>query len=351
MSAHSATNNGGDELPQRILVTGAAGFIGSHVAQALVDAGREVVGIDGFIDSYPRWVKERNLLRLRQSPRFTFGELDLRTAPLDDWVEGVDAVVNEAAFAGLPRSWQEVDAYVGCNLLAVQRLIDVCRHHGVRRFVQASTSSVYGLEAVGDELAPLRPVSPYGMSKLAAEHLLLSHVHAHDFPATILRYFSIYGPRQRPDMAYHIIIERLRRGEPISVFGDGHQSRSNTFVADCVAGTLAALSGAEVGEAYNIGGGVRLELAEAITIMADILGATPELRFGPPRAGDQRTTLADTSKARETFGYLPTVDPIAGLAVQVRWHVDVAWGDRVDQRDASRATPPAPLVAAGREGR
>lgn len=317
-----------DPQPQRILVTGVGGFVGSHLAQALLAQGHHVVGVDAFIPSYSRWLKERNLLSLRQSPNFDFAELDLRYDPLDDVFEDVDTVVNEAAYPGLPRSWTDLEAYVDCNLLAVARLIDAGTKAGIRRFVQASTSSVYGEHAIGDEQQPTRPISPYGVSKLAAEQLLLAHVHAHGFPATILRYFSIYGPRQRPDMAYHIVIEALRHGRPVTIFGDGHQSRSNTFVTDCVAGTIAAIGGAELGEVYNIGGGVRVELLEAVKIIAEELGCEPLLSHAPPRAGDQRTTEADTSKARDAFGYRPLVDPERGLQAQVRWHVDNDDGDR-----------------------
>jgi UDP-glucuronate 4-epimerase len=313
---------------RRVVVTGAAGFVGSHLAEALIDRGDEVVGIDAFTDSYARWQKERNLLALRCSPRFRFHELDLRTGALDPLLEGVDTVFNEAAFPGLPRSWSELDAYVGCNLLAVSRLIDACQRQGVRRFVQASTSSVYGEFAVGDERQPTKPVSPYGMSKLAAEALLLAHVHSQDFPVVILRYFSIYGPRQRPDMAYHIFVESLRAGRAVTIFGDGRQSRSNTYVSDCVDGTIRAADGGEVGEVYNLGGGVELELLEALTLIADELGCSPEFELADPRPGDQRTTRADTSKAAAAFGYRPTVPPDLGLAAQVRWHLAAAEGDR-----------------------
>jgi UDP-glucuronate 4-epimerase len=345
----SADRRGADPTtPRRVLVTGAAGFVGSNLAEALVARGHEVIGIDAFTDSYARWHKERNLLALRSSPAFRFHELDLRTAALDPLLDGVDTVFNEAAFPGLPRSWTELDDYVGCNLLAVSRLIDACQRQGVQRFVQASTSSVYGEYALGDEDQPTRPVSPYGMSKLAAESLLLAHVHAHGFPAVILRYFSIYGPRQRPDMAYHIFIEALRAGRPVTIFGDGHQSRSNTFVSDCVDGTLAAAEGGEVGEIYNLGGGVSLELGEAVDIIAATLGGSPSVTYAPPRAGDQRTTWADTSKARAAFGYVPKVDPIEGLAAQVHWHVQAAEGDRsgrlTGRWNGSGATAATPLT-------
>lgn len=306
--------------PQRVLVTGVAGFIGSHVAEALVRRGVFVVGVDGFIDSYSRADKERNLQELRRHPRFRFAEVDLRTADLDPLLGGIDTVVNEAAFAGLPRSWTDVPSYVECNLLALSRLVDASTRAGVRRFLQASTSSVYGVHAVGDEAQPTAPVSPYGVSKLAAEHLLLAHVYEHGFPAVILRYFSIYGPRQRPDMAYRIFTERLLAGEPLTVFGDGRQSRSNTYVDDCVAGTLGALEAARIGEIYNIGGGQELDLLTAIETIAATLGTWPVVEHREARPGDQRRTLADVSKARDHFGYSPSTPPSVGLAAQVAWH-------------------------------
>ena len=219
----------------RVLVTGVAGFVGSHLAERLLADGQEVVGLDCFTDYYPRPVKERNLVNLLGSPGFEFHELDLRRDDLEPVMSGVDVVVNEAAMAGLMRSWTDLDGYVSCNLLGLERLIQASA--AVGRFVHISTSSVYGTDAVGDEEAPTRPVSPYGVTKLAAEKLLLAHVEVHGFPGTILRYFSIYGPRQRPDMAYHLFTEAMLDGRPIVVFGDGLQSRSNTFVSDAVAGT------------------------------------------------------------------------------------------------------------------
>lgn len=346
---HPSSNGSAARRIQRVLVTGAAGFIGSHLAEALLEGGYDVVGVDAFTDSYPRWYKERNLLALRRDPRFELVELDLRSDPLDALLEGVDVVVNEAAFPGLVRSWSEVDSYVGCNVVALSRLVDAAARAGVRRFVQASTSSVYGAEATGDELRPTRPVSPYGMSKLAAEHLLLAHARAHDFPVMILRYFSIYGPRQRPDMAYHIMIEQIRAGRPVTVFGDGRQARCNTYISDCVAGTIAAMRGAELGEIYNIGGGERLELRDAIALIAETLGHRTSIRYEPGRPGDQRLTAPDTAKAREAFGYQPTVAPTAGLRRQVGWHLDTLDGDRATRwaqpPDAQPVVDPTALAA------
>lgn len=306
----------------RILVTGVAGFIGSHLAEQLLHDGHEVVGVDCFTDYYGRSTKEANLESACRRPGFRFHELDLRDAALEPVLDGVDVVINQAAMAGLMRSWTDFATYASCNVLGLERLIAACRAVGVPRFLQISTSSVYGANAVGDEMAPTRPVSPYGVTKLAAEHLLLAHVAVHGFPAAILRYFSIYGPRQRPDMAYHIFTEALIDGQPITVYGDGRQSRTNTFVTDAVAGTIAAIDGAQVGGIYNIGGGEELALLDAIGIIADELGTTARIRHEPPRPGDQRRTWADIGRASATFGYEPTTRPREGLAAQVRWHLE-----------------------------
>ena len=305
---------------QRVLVTGAGGFVGSHLCEALTGLGVEVIGLEGFVPSYPRRYKEHNLERLLADRRFTLVQADLRTDDLAPHLDGVDVVINEAAFPGLPRSWSDVQSYVDCNLTGLSRLVDASRAAGVRRFVQASSSAVYGATACGDEQAPTRPISPYGVTELAAENLLLAHVHVHGFPAVILRYFSIYGPRQRPDMAYHTMIEQLRHDLPLHVFGDGRQSRSNTYIDDGVRGTLDAIDGGSIGEVYNLGGGVEMELLEAVELLAAALGVRPQVRHEPARIGDQRRTHADISKATEAFGFRPVVDPESGLRQQVNWH-------------------------------
>jgi nucleoside-diphosphate-sugar epimerase len=312
----------------RLVVTGAAGFIGSHLSEALLRAGHDVVGVDGFIDYYPRDVKEANLATARADRRFTFHELDLRTADLDSLVDGADAVVHLAAMPGLVRSWTDVELYTTCNLLATHRLIEAVLQRRVPRLLHASTSSVYGRDAVGDEMTPARPISPYGVTKLAAEHLVLANVATRGLDASIVRYFSIFGPRQRPDMAYHLFAEALLDGRAITVFGDGEQSRSNTFIDDCVAGTIAAIGGAATGETYNIAGGEEITLNEAIASIADVLGVEPRIERGPARDGDQRRTAADTTKAQRAFGYRATTGAREGLAAQVAWHVSRRAGGR-----------------------
>jgi len=304
----------------RILVTGAAGFIGSHVAERLLADGHDVVLLDGFTDYYDPARKEINVETARAHPRATFHRLDLRTDALDAALDSVDAVVHLAAMPGLPRSWTDMAEYTSCNLLATQRLVEAAQIARVGRFLQVSTSSVYGEDAMGDEDQPLHPVSPYGVTKLAAEHLVGAYVRTHDFPAAIVRYFSIYGPRQRPDMAYHKFIEALLDGQPLTVFGDGRQSRSSTYIADCVEGTVRALHGAAVGEVYNIGGGERIELLDVIQLIAAEIGVTPEIRFESARPGDQRHTVADTARARAAFGFEPTWSPADGLRAQIDWH-------------------------------
>ncbi len=303
----------------RVVVTGAAGFLGSHLSEALLAEGHDVVGIDCFTAYYARADKERNLLVARAHPGFTFVEADLRTDALEAILDGADVVVNEAATPGLVLSWDDFDLYQSCNLTAVKRLVDACIAEQVGHLVQASTSSVYGAEATGAEQASTEPVSPYGVTKLAAEHLLRAHSQTFDLPLTILRYFSIYGPRQRPDMAFRIFGERLLRGEPITVYGDGHQSRSNTYVGDAVAATVAALHAPPAGRIFNVGGGREVPLLDAIAILGDALGVEPEVVHEAPRRGDQRRTVADTTNARNLLGWAPQVEPEAGLRLEADW--------------------------------
>lgn len=304
-----------------VLVTGAAGFVGSHLCERLLADGHSVAGVDAFIPYYPRALKEENLRGLRAQPAFTFVELDLRNGEIEPLLRGADAVVHLAAMAGLVRSWQEFEGYMTCNVLATQRLLAAAASVGVGHFVHASTSSVYGRFATGDENAPLAPVSPYGITKLAAENLCRAYAGQFGVPVTILRLFSVYGPRQRPDMGYNIFIRKLLAGETITVDGDGTDSRSNTFVADAVEGITLALRqpGACTGETFNIGGGEEVTVNEVLDLLQELSGCTAHIVQGPPRPGDQKRTAADIGKARRLLGYDPQTRVVDGLAAQLAW--------------------------------
>jgi nucleoside-diphosphate-sugar epimerase len=303
----------------KCLVTGAAGFIGSHLCERLLQAGHTVVGIDAFIPYYPRSVKEINLGNLRGQQGFTLHALDLRTDPLTSAVKGVEAVFHLAAMPGLARSWTEFDLYESCNLTATQRLLEaLAPFTSLKRFLYASTSSVYGRYGSGDEFLPTRPISPYGVTKLAAENLCRAYAEEHGLPLVVLRYFSVYGPRQRPDMGYHRFIQALLHNQPITIYGDGLQSRGNTYIDDCVSATVAALQ-ATVGEVYNVGGGELASVWEILGKLEGLLGCRAHVRSEPARAGDQRFTGADTTKLLRHLGWQPRVGLDEGLARQVGW--------------------------------
>ena len=303
----------------KCLVTGAAGFIGSHLCERLLQLGHPVVGVDAFIPYYPRAVKEANLAAARNHPDFAFFPLDLRDADLATVFEGVEAVFHLAAMAGLPRSWTDFALYESCNIAATQRLMEAARRSpGLRRFIYASTSSVYGRFGSGDETLPTRPSSPYGVTKLAAEHLCRAYFEEHGLPLTVLRYFSVYGPRQRPDMGYHRFIHALLHGDEICVYGDGLQTRGNTYIDDCTAATVAALE-TPVGEIYNVGGGETASVWDILGKLQTILARRAVVRREPARAGDQRFTAADAGKLMRHVGWAPHVGLDEGLARQAAW--------------------------------
>jgi len=303
----------------RCLVTGAAGFIGSHLCERLLARGHEVVGLDAFVPYYDRRIKEGNLRSVLGHPRFTLHEADLRTEPLEELVAGVEAVFHLAAMPGLMSSWTDLEGYWSCNVLGTHRLLEAIRRRGrLRRFIHASTSSVYGKYASGDESLPLHPISPYGVTKLAAEHLCRAHAEAFGLPVVVLRFFSVYGPRQRPDMAYHRFIAALLQGEPITIYGDGMQVRGNTYVEDCVEATIAALD-ALPGETFNVGGGEAATVWDIVRKLETLAGCRAEVRQEPPRPGDQRYTFADTARLRRHLGWTPKTSLDEGLARQWEW--------------------------------
>lgn len=303
----------------KCLVTGAAGFIGSHLCERLLQAGHSVRGIDALIPYYPREIKEANLVDSRAQRGFEFSSADLRTDNVQAATIDAEVIFHLAAMPGLPRSWTDFDLYESCNVTATQRLLEAARNApSLKRFIYVSTSSVYGRHASGDESLPTRPISPYGVTKLAAENLCRAYAEEQGLPVVVLRYFSVYGPRQRPDMGYHQFIKSLLTSQPITVFGDGMQTRGNTFVSDCVEATVRAIE-APVGETYNVGGGEVIGLWDLIGKLESITGQRAEIVRKPPRSGDQRSTFADTTKLAQQLNWKPRVGLDDGLAQQVQW--------------------------------
>ncbi len=246
-------------------------------------AGHEVVGVDAFIPYYPRAVKERNIAGLREEARFRFHEVDLRDGALEPLLEGVKVVFHIAAMGGLLLSWTNFDLYMTCNIQATQRLLEAARQSGgVRQFIYASTSSVYGVDVTGPESNTPQPVSPYGITKLAAEHLVNTYNKQFGLPTTILRYFSVYGPRQRPDMGYYIFIDSILYGKLITIFGDGEQLRGNTYVSDIVRVTILSHQKFRDGAMYNVGGSEEISANQVIGLLEEIIGrAMLYLRLPP----------------------------------------------------------------------
>ena len=307
------------------LVTGAAGFIGSHLSAALLDSGATVTGVDCFTDYYPRPWKEANLATVKDRRGFTFVKGALQEMDLKPVLAGVTHVFHLAAQAGVRKSWgRDFDVYTRDNIEATQRLLEALAGVPIERFVYASSSSVYGDEVLlpMKEDAYLQPLSPYGVSKLAAEHLAHLYWANHGVPAVSLRYFTVYGPRQRPDMGFQRFFTAVQQGKPITVYGDGEQTRDFTFVGDAVAATIAAGNQGVPGRVYNIGGGSRVTLNHVLDLISKVTGRPVAIRREPDQKGDMRHTYADTSAARRDLGFAPRVTLEEGLAQQYRWIVN-----------------------------
>ena len=308
------------------LVTGVAGFIGSTLAGRLLDQGARVTGIDCFTDYYPRAMKEANLATLVTHPSFRFLESTIQAAGLGHILADTTHVFHLAAQAGVRKSWgRGFQVYTENNIEATQALLEACVGTGVEKLVYASSSSVYG----DDTPLPMRetalpaPLSPYGVTKLAAEHLCNLYHANHGVPCVSLRYFTVYGPRQRPDMAFHKFLRAAIQGEPISLYGDGEQTRDFTFVADAVSATVAAATRGIPGRVYNIGGGSRVSVNEVLELIGRVAGRRPLVTVDPAQKGDMRHTYADTSLARMDLGFSPTVGLEQGLAAEHQWLTDI----------------------------
>jgi nucleoside-diphosphate-sugar epimerase len=306
----------------KALVTGAAGFIGSHLTASLLDKGATVVGVDCFTDYYPRAIKESNIAENKLRDGFRFAETRLQDADLPALMSDVTHVFHLAAQAGVRKSWgSDFRTYTDNNIDVTQRLLEACVGLPLTRFVYASSSSVYGDNAtipMREDALP-QPVSPYGVTKLSAEQLgYLYHVNL-KVPATAVRYFTVYGPRQRPDMAFHKFIKAAIKGDEIVLYGDGEQTRDFTFVSDAVAATIAAGERGVPGRAYNVGGGSRVSMNQVIKLIEEVAGRPVKVRREETQKGDMRDTYADTTLARTDLGFEPKVSLKEGIEAEYRW--------------------------------
>lgn len=307
-----------------VLVTGAAGFIGSHLVERLATDGHQVRALDCLTSYYDVRQKRANLDSLSGLPGCQVLELDLRAADLSEVLGGVDLVFHQAGQPGVRASWDRFDSYVEHNVLATQRLLSVVEGSAVRRFVFASSSSVYGdaptYPTSEDDLP--EPVSPYGVTKLAAEHLCGVYARNWGVPTVSLRYFTVYGPRQRPDMAMHRMIEAALSGQPFPLFGDGYQTRDFTYVDDVVeANLIAASSNLPIGTVLNVAGGTAASLLDVVEIVEGLTGRSVPLDHRPSERGDVLRTGGSTERAERLLGWRPRVSLVEGLSRQVRWHV------------------------------
>ena len=302
----------------KALVTGCAGFIGSHLVDNLLEQGYKVIGIDCFTDYYSREIKKKNVSNALNHKNFELIEKDI--LDMVGYPE-VDYVFHQAAQAGVRASWgKSFEIYTRNNIVVTQKLLEFYKDREIKKFVYASSSSVYGdadLPMKEDSL--LKPVSPYGVTKLAGEHLCYLYWKNYGVPTISLRYFTVYGPRQRPDMAIHKFVKAIYKGDEITVFGDGTQTRDFTFVNDAVEANILAAKSDSEGEVVNIGGGSRISVNELIGIMERVIGSGAKVTFIEKQKGDVKDTLADTSKAKELLGWNPIVNIDEGLKRYIRW--------------------------------
>jgi UDP-glucuronate 4-epimerase len=304
----------------KYLVTGAAGFIGSEVVYQLLNNNHVVIGVDSFNEIlYPNVYREKRIGRLLEKQNFSLIKENLMSINLDLLLEGVDHVINLAGLPGQLKSWDRIPEYFESNTFSAFKLYDACLRNGVDTFVQASTSSVYGLNAIGDEKSALHPASPYGVSKLATEKLINALSVNSKIKTIILRYFSVYGPGQRPDMGIFNFIQAIISKHKINIYGDGEQTRDLTFVIDAARATILAIENGIDGGVYNISGGEQISLNNLLKILEKISKSETIINYVERPRGDQVNTLADTSKARGELKWTPQVTLQQGLHEQYIW--------------------------------
>ncbi|MCD6326643.1 GDP-mannose 4,6-dehydratase [bacterium] len=306
----------------RILVTGVSGFIGSHLASRLLEEGHEVIGMDSFTSYYSIDQKKANLAELTGESNFRFLRADLLTVDLDTLLSDIDVVFHLAAQAGVRASWgHHFKEYTRNNIDATQELLEAARNTGLTKFIHASSSSVYGEVKTlpVKETHPLVPVSPYGVTKLAAEHLCSIYAKSFGVPIVMLRFFTVYGPRQRPDMAFHKFIKAGLDGLPIEVYGDGTQTRDFTYVKDIVEACVLSMNAKAGLGPYNIGGGARVRLSDVVEIIQKLLDVELEIKNVGKQRGDVLHTHSDCSSARANLGYSPKFSLEEGLFEEIAW--------------------------------
>ncbi|MBA1336623.1 MAG: UDP-glucose 4-epimerase [Firmicutes bacterium] len=312
-------------MPKTAIVTGCAGFIGSHLCEALVDKGWQVTGIDCFLDNYSRGIKEKNLSSLLDCPDFVLVGEDLTKVRLEPYLREADTIFHLASQPGVRGSWgKRFDTYIANNVLATQRLLEAAKGCDIKKFVYASSSSVYG----NNNILPMsehhlpKPFSPYGVTKMAAENLCHLYHENYNVPVISLRYFTVYGPRQRPDMAISNFISSIASGRPITIYGDGNQKRDFTYVDDIVQANILAAGSTVAGEVFNVGRGQPVRLIEVINMIERILGEKACLEFISVQRGDVKDTFADITKINRMLGFNPSVELEAGLASQIEYFLD-----------------------------
>jgi nucleoside-diphosphate-sugar epimerase len=307
----------------KAIVTGAAGFIGSSLSERLLNLGFDVVGIDCLSDYYPRTIKEKNLQTLKTNKKFVLLRKDLLKMDLKAALSGADYVFHEAAQPGVRASWgNSFSVYIDANIAATQKLLEALKEIKIRKLIYASSSSVYGdaeSYPTKEELAP-KPVSPYGVTKLAAEHLCYLYAKNYGIPAVSLRYFSVYGPRQRPDMGFNKFIRSILKDEEIVVYGNGEQTRDFTYISDIVDANISAMkSDCPPGEVFNIGGGSTISVNDTINILGSIHNKKIKVKHIETQKGDVTHTSADISKAKKLLGYAPKIAITQGLKEEYEW--------------------------------
>jgi nucleoside-diphosphate-sugar epimerase len=319
----------------KVIVTGAAGFIGSHLAEELVKRGHQVVGIDCFTDYYPRPIKEANVRNLLKSQNFDFIEKDILELDLVKLLKGVDVVFHEAAQAGVRGSWgANFSTYVKNNILSTQALLEASKKSSLKHFVYASSSSIYGdseTYPTKEDTIP-RPISPYGVTKLACEHLCNAYLTGFGLPVVILRYFTVYGPRQRPDMAFNKFIRSMLSEMDIIVYGNGQQTRDFTFVSDIVEANMLVLENEINNGIFNIGGGTTTTINEVIQILQTLNEKDVNVKYQNSEKGDVKHTCADINRAKRVLGFRPTISIKEGLPKEMDWlqtHIDL-FGSRIE---------------------